>query len=428
MTLAHDFAQDFAQDSRSFARPVVETATLAQDDHLLCGPLADVRADVRADTRAGSASIESASIESAFIEPAFIEPASTETEATVPAQRGRVRVTLKLRHSGPREVDIAYECVGPAHAPVVLAAGGISAHKHVVASAAFPEAGWWQAQSGHGLDPTRTRILAIDWLGADGALDATIDATDQADAIAAVLDALDIDAIAAFVGASYGAMVGLQFAAHYPQRLHTLIAISGAHRAHPYASAWRALQRQIVALGQLQCDQAQGLSLARQLAMLSYRTPAEFAERFAEPPSLVHGHVRVAAEDYLEHCGNSYVARTSPTAFLRLSESIDLHRIDPATVTVPTIVVGVIEDRLVPIEDIYDLVQRLPNADIRQLRSKFGHDAFLTETLSIANILEKAITHAVSEHAVSEHAVSEHVARVHVADTQLTHAHVGGAA
>ena len=146
----------------------------------------------------------------------------------------------------------------------------------------------------------------------------------------------------------------------------------------------------------------------------------------------------MAAEDYLEHCGNSYVARTSPTAFLRLSESIDLHRIDPATVTVPTIVVGVIEDRLVPIEDIYDLVQRLPNADIRQLRSKFGHDAFLTETLSIANILEKAITHAVSvhavsahavsEHAVSEHAVSEHVARVHVADAQRTHAHVGGAA
>ncbi len=312
----------------------------------------------------------------------------------MPAVLGHVRVELTMRHAGLRTIEIAYECIGPPDAPVVFVAGGISAHRHVLASAAFPEPGWWQTQCGRGLNPARTRIVAIDWLGADGNLDAPIDAADQADAIAAVLDALDIDIVDTFVGASYGAMVGLHFAARYPQRVRTLVAISGAHRAHPYASAWRALQRRIVGLGQLQCDEAQGLALARQLAMLSYRTPHEFAERFAEPPSLVQGHLRVASEDYLEHCGHAYIARTTPTAFLRLSESIDLHRIDPTTVTVPTIVVGVIEDRLVPIEDLYALVERLPNAEIRQLRSKCGHDAFLTETASIATILEKALTRA----------------------------------
>ena len=51
-------------------------------------------------------------------------------------------------------------------------------------------------------------------------------------------------------------------------------------RDSPYAAAWRALQRKAVALGQLQCADAQGLSLARQFAMLSYRTPEEFGERF----------------------------------------------------------------------------------------------------------------------------------------------------
>ena len=197
-----------------------------------------------------------------------------------PAIRGVLRTTLTLRHAGTRAVQIGYELVGPADAPVVLAAGGISAHRHVVASDTFPEPGWWQTQSGVGLDTTRVRLLAIDWLGADGELDAPIDSADQADAIAAVLDSLDIDTLAAFVGSSYGAMVGLQFAARYPQRLGRLVAISGAHRSHPYASAWRALQRQAVALGQLQCDASQGLALARQLAMLSYRTPTEFAERF----------------------------------------------------------------------------------------------------------------------------------------------------
>jgi homoserine O-acetyltransferase len=310
--------------------------------------------------------------------------------ANAPAQRGRVHVELRLRHTGPRTLEIAYETLGPAGAPAVLVAGGISAHKHVLASNAYPEPGWWQSQSGKSFDPTRTRIVAIDWLGADGALDVPIDTADQADAIVAVLDALRIEAVEAFVGASYGAMVGLQFAARHPQRLRKLVAISGAHRPHPYASAWRALQRRIVGLGQLQCDEAQGLSLARQLAMLSYRTPQEFAERFAAAPALVHDHVRVAAEDYLEHCGNAYVARTEPAAFLRLSESIDLHRIEPSGIEIPTYVIGAIEDRLVPVEDLYELVERLPSAKIRLFRSKFGHDAFLAEPICIADALIEA--------------------------------------
>jgi len=314
-----------------------------------------------------------------------------------PAVRGSVAVRLPLRHAGVRDLTIAYECVGPADAPVVLAAGGISAHKHVLASANFPEAGWWQSQSGVGLDLGRVRVLAIDWLGADGSLDAPIDSADQADAIAAVLDALSIDRLLAFFGSSYGAMVGLQFAARHPRRLGRLVAISGAHRSHPYASAWRALQRQAVALGQLQCDEAQGLALARQLAMLSYRTPAEFAERFDAEPTLAHGRVRVAAESYLEHCAATWVARTSPTAFLRLSESIDLHRIDPRTVAVATTVIAIAEDRLVPLEDLFALVENLPQGDIRVLRSKYGHDAFLVETLEIGNVIARSIDAALAD-------------------------------
>lgn len=310
------------------------------------------------------------------------------------AVRGSLRTTLELRHAGARVVEIGYELIGPADAPVVLAAGGISAHRHVIASEQFPEAGWWQTQSGVGLDISSVRLLAIDWLGADGRLDAVIDSSDQADAIAAVLDALGIDTLAAFLGSSYGAMVGLQFAARFPQRVGRLVAISGAHRSHPYASAWRALQRQAVALGQLQCDESQGLALARQLAMLSYRTPAEFAERFDGTPTLVHGRVRVAAEDYLEHCAATWVTRTSPIAFLRLSESIDLHAIDPRTVSVPTTVVAIAEDRLVPLEDLFALAENLPHGEIRVLRSKFGHDAFLTETLEIGNILERTLRDA----------------------------------
>ena len=323
--------------------------------------------------------------------PAY-EPSSAVE--VLPAVRGEIEIALSLRHAGERNVTLRYELLGAAGLPVVLVAGGISAHRHVVASETFPENGWANglAQAGRALDPTLRRLLAIDYIGADGKLDVPLETADQADAIVQLLDALHIQQLHAFVGYSYGALVGLQLAARHPARLNKLVAVSGAHRAHPYAAAWRALQRKAVALGQLQCADAQGLSLARQFAMLSYRTPEEFGERFDAAPEIINGRVRCAAEDYLDAAGAQYVARTPVTAYLRLSESIDLHRVDPAQVGVPTVVVAVEGDRLVPLADSVALVEGLgTRGQLRVLRSPYGHDAFLKETDRIDSILTSAL-------------------------------------
>jgi homoserine O-acetyltransferase len=322
-----------------------------------------------------------------FPEPACAvraEPACLES--TLAARRGRHATTLALRHAGPRKVAIAWECVGAPDGPLFVVAGGISAGRHVVANAIDGGAGWWDAQAG-ALDFARHRVLAIDWLGGDGALDAPIDTADQADAIAAVLDHLGIDRAHAFIGASYGAMVGLQFAARHPRRLGALLAISGAHRPHPYASALRALQRRIVAAG---AGTAAAVSLARQLALLSYRTPEEFAERFAAPAQLRNGRAVVAADAYLQACGARDAARIDAVALVRLSESIDLHAVDPAAVRTPTTLVAVAEDRLVPSVDLHALAAALgATCRLHHLRSRVGHDAFLVEHAAIATIVHE---------------------------------------
>jgi homoserine O-acetyltransferase len=317
--------------------------------------------------------------------------------APATAARGVVDAELSMRHVGVRKLRVAYEWQGAAGAPVLLVAGGISAGRHVAANAVDAWPGWWDAQvgSGHALDPATHRLLAIDWIGSDGSLDVPIDPADQAAAIAAVLDALGIDVLDAFIGCSYGAMVGLQFAAAHGARLRQLVAISGCDRAHPYASAWRALQRRAVALGALQCDASAGLALARELAMLSYRTPEEFAQRFDAPAQVAQGRVRCPAEDYLDACGQRFVERCTTTAFVRLSESIDLQQVDVAAITTPTTVVAVAEDRLVPVEDAYRLVERLcAPTRLRVLRSIFGHDAFLKEDDAIGAVLHEALSSA----------------------------------
>lgn len=321
-------------------------------------------------------------------------PAVNLSQSASAPLRGRLALSLALHHGGQHTTTLGYQMVGPADAPVVLVLGGISSHRHLASNRVWPEPGWADALVGpqRCLDPQHWRLLSIDYLGSDGALDLPIDTRDQASALASLLDHLAIETLAAVVGYSYGALVGLQLAAARPQCTKRLVVVSGAHRPHPHASAWRALQRRAVLLGQLQCGDRHGLALARQMAMLSYRTEEEFEQRFDAPPEVVNGRVRVAAEDYLDAVGARFVSRMSSTAFVRLSESIDLHRIDPACIITPTTVVAVEGDRLVPLADMVALVEALGGpTTLRVLRSRFGHDAFLKEGERIDALLRTAL-------------------------------------
>ena len=82
----------------------------------------------------------------------------------------------------------------------------------------------------------------------------------------------------------------------------------------------------------------------------------------------------------------------APTAFLRLSESIDLQALDPESIEVPVTVVAIAEDRLVPVDDAFALAERLRGETrLRVLRSKYGHDAFLKEPAAVAEVLRESL-------------------------------------
>jgi homoserine O-acetyltransferase len=329
-----------------------------------------------------------------------LEPACSAALDVAPAAafalptRGACTLTLALRHAGARRVRVAWECIGAPGAPLLVVQGGISAGRHVAANDAHPEPGWWDDQVGVGraIDPSAFRVLSFDWLGADGALDLTLDPADQADALAALLDVLGIGALHAFVGASYGAMVGLQFAARHGQRLGRLVAISGAHRAHPQATALRVVQRRIVKLGRSEAAVQDALALARALAVVGYRSPDEFGARFDAAPTIQADGARFAVEDYFDAVGPRFAARFTPTAYLRLSESIDLQQVDPAAVRTPTWLLGVAQDQLVPLADLQALAARLGGrATLQAIQSPYGHDAFLKEPVAIEALLRDAL-------------------------------------
>lgn len=283
---------------------------------------------------------------------------------------------------------LAWRLAGDSRLPVVLAMGGISGHRRVF-DEAEPRAGWWHEVTGPGraLDSTRCRVLGIDYLGGSGESSGppggdpppSISSFDQAEALLCLLDHLNIDRLRAILGASYGGMVALAFGERYPQRVGRLLVISAADRAHPMATAWRCVQRHTVRAAQHWGHAAEGLQLARALAMATYRSPEEFVARFDAPATRVAGRFVFPVEEYLFARGRDYAARYRPDSFLCLSESIDLHRVNASGIPVPTTVIAVREDQLVPIEDMRALAARLPEARLHEISSPHGHDAFLKE-------------------------------------------------
>jgi homoserine O-acetyltransferase len=305
---------------------------------------------------------------------------------------------LPLHHGGSLEqAAIGWRLAGQPGAPVVVALGGISAHRCVF-DLSQPRSGWWHEVVGPGLalDTNKVRVLGIDYLGGSGestgpsagGVFPSLSSYDQALALHQLLDHLKIQRLRAIVGASYGGMVALAFGERHAARVEQLIVISGADRSHPMATAWRSVQRRIVRFGLASGRAAEGLELARALAMATYRSPDEFAARFSSPAQAQDGRFVFPVEEYLFARGRDYAARYRPESFLCLSESIDLHLVDATRVATRCTVVAVREDQLVPIADMRSLAARLPDAQLHELSSVHGHDAFLKEGTALQPIFE----------------------------------------
>jgi homoserine O-acetyltransferase len=293
-----------------------------------------------------------------------------------------------------------YTLVGRTDAPIVVALGGISATRHVVFGPTPSAAGWWSNIAGEGkaIDLTRFRVLGLDFM--DGGRDATgrprraVTTHDQANFLARVLRSIGVDRVHAIVGSSYGGMVALAFAERFPGMLDRLVAISAPHESHPMSTALRTLQRRVVELGLDTGRAADGLSIARGIAMTTYRSATEFGERFSTLPlpAVRRDDPQFEVDAYLRNRGARFVAAMRPERFLALSLSTDLHRVDPSRIATPTTIVAAEGDTIVPREQLDTLASRLSGArNLVEVPTRVGHDAFLVETAQVSAIVSAAI-------------------------------------
>lgn len=209
-----------------------------------------------------------------------------------------------------------------------------------------------------------------------------------------LLDHLNITKLEAVVGGSMGGMEALEMAI-MDKRVASAILI-GMGKAHsPWAIGISHTQRKAIhndpkwrdGYYQLDDPPTDGLATARMIAMLSYRSPENYEDKFGR--DLQSGDESLfQVESYLNHQGNKLVNRFDANTYDRLSRAMDTHDVSRergsfqqvlSAITIPIMVMGIDSDILYPIEEQKELADMLPRGYYTQMTSRYGHDAFLLE-------------------------------------------------
>lgn len=184
------------------------------------------------------------------------------------------------------------------------------------------------------------------------------------------------------------------------------IACGASHTAWQIAIS--EVQRQAVYADPLWKNDAfnamKGLEIARQMGMVSYRTPQGYHSKFGRqlrskntPPYGSHALWQV--KSYLEYQGLKFVDRFDPITYVKLTEQMDSHDVSRGRgksvsevlrkIEIPTCVLGIDSDVLYPLSEQQQIVENIPNSELKVIHSDDGHDGFLLEQDQVARYIIK---------------------------------------
>ena len=244
---------------------------------------------------------------------------------------------------------------------------------------------------------------------------------DNVRAQARLLDSMGIKRLRLALGGSIGGMQALEWAIVYPARVKRAVII-GVAPLSAMGLALNHVQRQAIQLdpdwkgGRYlpQRPPRRGLALARQIAMLSYKSAGLFEERFGRNPNrngedpfvhnekgsgLVGGRFDIAG--YLDHQGQRFIDRFDANAYLAILRTMEtwdpLHGYDsPADaygrIKARLTVIGISSDWLFPAGQVREFAEAIRAAgakvEYREMQSDHGHDAFLAEQTELVRLLQ----------------------------------------
>jgi homoserine O-acetyltransferase len=346
---------------------------------------------------------------------------------SLPAKRWRSQEDFSLESGETLPgLEIAYETWGqlsPEGDNVVVILHALSGSSHAFSSAENPEPGWWEGlyteeaplRSGNyhiicaniigGCYGTTGPSSINPDTGAPYAADfPQVTLRDMIEAQRLFLAGLGIDKPVTMLGGSMGGMLILHWMCEHPEEVDRAICLATPPRSEGFTIALRSVQRDAILSdpryrkGRYSEEEfpEEGLSLARKIGMITYRSPEEFNQRFGRDVKDPRGHFSEGlyeVQSYLDHQGKKFVTRFDPNTYLYFSRAMDLFDIsaDHDSVAAPfsscrakVLLLAINSDFLVPPTHMSELHEALAEAGVdvslHVMDSIHGHDSFLLET------------------------------------------------
>ena len=219
-------------------------------------------------------------------------------------------------------------------------------------------------------------------------------------------DHLELTEIKLLIGGSLGGQQAMEWAILEPERIKKLVLIATNAQHSPWGIAFNESQRLAITADRSFYSQSpdggkKGLKAARSIALLSYRTYGTYAATQKETDE---GKITdFKASSYQNYQGEKLVKRFNAYSYWYLSKAMDSHHIGRKRNSVEdalkliqakTLVIGIKNDVLFPIEEQLFIAKHIPDACFFELNSFYGHDGFLVEidilTKELGNFLKAA--------------------------------------
>ncbi len=211
---------------------------------------------------------------------------------------------------------------------------------------------------------------------------------------------LGIEKIYLLMGGSMGGYQVLEWAIMEPSIIERLFLIATS----PSESAWGVAVHTAQRLA-IEADStwqnaaadagAKGLKAARAIGMLTYRNYQTFQEKQTDPDPEKIDHFK--ASSYLNYQGDKLVKRFNAYSYWLLTKSMDSHHLARkrggdliqtlGTIHQPTLIIGILGDILCPVDEQRFVAAHLPDAQLIEIESAYGHDGFIIETEQITTHL-----------------------------------------
>jgi homoserine O-acetyltransferase/O-succinyltransferase len=357
----------------------------------------------------------------------------------------RIPEEIALEHGGRLcDVSVAYETYGKLNkekSNAVLVCHALSGDAHAGGWHKGEEKpGWWDIIIGPGkaLDTDRFFVICSNVLG--GCKGTTgpssinpktgkpygldfpvITVGDMVDVQKRLVESFRIKRLFAVVGGSFGGMQVLQWAISYPEMVRLAVPTATSAYSSPQQIAFNEVGRKAIT-SDLDWNNgdyygrtmpARGLSLARMIGHITYLSDESMHQKFGRrlqdksEYSFNFSSSDFQVESYLRYHGDAFVKRFDANSYLYITKAIDYFDLTKkGTLSLAEafkdakakfLVISISSDWLYPPYQSREIVEALSANDIdvrhREIKSNYGHDAFLLESgqmnYNISNFLSR---------------------------------------